>query len=229
MRRFIFSIILLSAVTTALARDPASLVLDRRMPEVRFENIALTDAIDFLRDVSEANIHVNWRALEPLLIGPDTIVNLRLLDVPLRKILSVLLADIGMAGQVSFYIDRGVIEITTREIADSQMLTRVYDIQDLLLEIPDFEGPDLNLSSNQGKGGGGGTGIFDPQDNSDTSNEDRKTKTERADDIVQLIQETIQPEIWRDNGGNASIRYYQGNVIVTAPRSVHEAIGGPID
>jgi hypothetical protein len=41
-----------------------------------------------------------------------------------------------------------------------------------------------------------------------------------------MIRETVRPEIWRENGGAASIRFYNGNLIVTAPRSVQEAIGG---
>jgi len=55
------------------------------------------------------------------------------------------------------------------------------------------------------------------------------TKTERADALVKMIREVIRPEIWRENGGEASIRYYNGNLVVTAPRSVHEALGGPLE
>ena len=50
-----------------------------------------------------------------------------------------------------------------------------------------------------------------------------------ADQLVTLIRETIRPTIWKENGGTAAIRYYNGNLIVTAPRSVHEAIGGPLE
>jgi hypothetical protein len=35
--------------------------------------------------------------------------------------------------------------------------------------------------------------------------------------------------VWRQNGGPASIRFFNGTLIVTAPRSVHEAIGGPLE
>jgi hypothetical protein len=233
MRRAIAAFVLaasalFASADRALARDPAAVALDRVLPEVRFENVTLTDAIDFLRDVSSANIHVNWKAMEPLLVGPDTLVNLRLRGVTLRKILSTMLADTGMSGQLAFYVDRGVIEITTREIADSKMLTRVYDIADLLLEIPDFEGPDLSLSSSVGRNNGSNEGLLSRRDDDDDE-EETLTKAERAEQIVQLIQETIQPDIWRENGGKASIRYFRDSLIVTAPRSVHEAIGGPID
>jgi hypothetical protein len=50
-----------------------------------------------------------------------------------------------------------------------------------------------------------------------------------ADSLVKLIMDTIRPEIWKENGGNSTIRFFQGNLIVTAPLSVQEAIGGPVD
>ena len=37
--------------------------LDRVLPAVNFTNVTLKDAIDFLRDVSGSNIHVNWRPM----------------------------------------------------------------------------------------------------------------------------------------------------------------------
>jgi hypothetical protein len=55
------------------------------------------------------------------------------------------------------------------------------------------------------------------------------TRTERADQLVEMIREIIRPEIWKENGGPASIRYFNGQLIVTAPKSIHEAIGGSWD
>ena len=39
----------------------------------------------------------------------------------------------------------------------------------------------------------------------------------------------IQPDIWHVNGGLAGIRYFNGSLIVTAPRSVHEALGDGVN
>ncbi|HZK81658.1 MAG TPA: hypothetical protein VFC46_11335, partial [Humisphaera sp.] len=55
------------------------------------------------------------------------------------------------------------------------------------------------------------------------------TREDRAKSVVDLIMAVIQPEIWQENGGKAAIRYWNGNLIVTAPRSVQEAIGGAWD
>lgn len=71
-------------------------------------------------------------------------------------------------------------------------------------------------------GGGGGSG-------GGRGTEKIKSKVERAEALVTLVRETVRPEIWKENGGNAAVRYYNGNLIVTAPRSVQEAIGGPLE
>ena len=75
-------------------------------------------------------------------------------------------------------------------------------------------------------GGGGGSGGLFNNSNQDRNKEPAKTKDQRAQDLVDLIINPVRPDIWKENGGPASIRYFNGNLIISAPRSVHEAIGG---
>ena len=228
----------------ASSQSTATRSLNRTLPEVKFTGTTLRDSFDFLRDVSGANIHVNWRALEAAGVTGDTQVNVRLRDVPLRKVLNTLLDEAGV-GLLTYYTSEGVIEVTTSELADKEMITRVYPVDDLIMEIPDFDNaPSFSLSDSQGSGGSGGTSggsrggggggggggfSFGGGSGGGEQKEKTKTKTERADALVKMIREVIRPEIWRENGGEASIRYYNGNLVVTAPRSVHEALGGPLE
>jgi hypothetical protein len=55
------------------------------------------------------------------------------------------------------------------------------------------------------------------------------TKAERVEKLIALITKTIRPEVWEANGGTATISYFRGYLVIAAPRSVQEAIGGPID
>jgi hypothetical protein len=243
------------------AQVSASRALNMRLPEVKFQGVTLRDAFEFLRDVTGANLHVNWKAIEAVGVTGDTTVNVRLRDITLRKILTVLLNESGASAQLTFYTSDGVIEVTTAEMADAQMITKVYPVDDLLMEVPDFDNaPDFSLESSSnsggggrggrgggggsrggrgggggygGGGGGGGGGLFGGGGGGGggmgRGEEKTKTKTERAEELVKMIQEVVRPEIWRENGGQASIRYYNGHLVVTAPRSVHEAIGGPVE
>jgi len=241
----------------ASSQSTATRSLNRTLPEVKFTGTTLRDSFDFLRDVSGANIHVNWRALEAAGVTGDTQVNVRLRDVPLRKVLNTLLDEAGV-GLLTYYTSEGVIEVTTSELADKEMITRVYPVDDLIMEIPDFDNaPSFSLSDSQGSGGSGGTsgsrgggggggygggggrggggggggggGFSFGSGGGAEAKEKTKTKTERADALVTMIRETIRPDVWREAGGPASIRYYNGNLIVTAPRSVQEALGGPTE
>ena len=206
--------------------------LDQRLPEMKFTGVTLGDAIDFLRDAGGVNIHVNWKALEEHNVTPDTTVNVRLRAVTVRKILTVLLSEAGGGDALTFYVDEGVVEVTTRDLADKKVYTKVYPVDDLVMEIPQFaEPPSFNLQSttdqSRGGGGGGGSGIFGgsgSDQNRDQAN--TTTRDQRGEELVQLITETVRPDIWAVNGGTATIRYFRGNLVVTAPRSVHEALAG---
>jgi hypothetical protein len=210
-----------------------SRTLNRVLPEMKFTGVTFGDAIDFVRDVSGVNIHVNWKALEQENVTADTPVNIRLRAVTLRKVLNLLLSEASGSDALTYFVDQGVVEITTRELADKKVYTKVYPIHDLIMDVPDFDGPDLSLQSasdqaQQGGGGGGGGGLFGQSGESNRDKDDQNTTTrdERGEQLVELIVESVRPEIWAANGGTATIRYFNGSLIVTAPRSVHEAIGG---
>ncbi len=213
----------------------ARLILKHKVSDVNFNNVSLADAIDNIRDGSGLNVHVNWRALEGVGITRQTAVSARMHEVPLRKLLRTIINDAGSADSITYFIDEGIVEITTREIADQQMITKVYPVADLVAEIPNFAGPNVQLSSvGQGgggrSGGGGGGSLFsDSGNDTSTTNQQPKTKDQSAEDLVTLIKETVKPEVWRDNVGTAAIRYFNGHIIVTAPRSVHESLGGESD
>jgi uncharacterized membrane protein YgcG len=237
-----------SVVCTTIAMlwlgNPASAAVSARralsntLPAVKLDGVTIADAIDFLRDVSGANIHVNWRALEGVGVGKDTQINVNLRNVALRKVMDLVINEAGAGVQLAYYVDQGVIEVTTRELADKDLFTKVYPVQDLLVEVPDFAGPDFNITSNNssqtsgsgGGGGGGGNGLFGGGSSSGTSRDEKVlTKTERAQQLIDVITSVVQPDVWQMNGGTAAIRFFNGNLIVTAPRSVHEALGGVVD
>lgn len=227
--------------------------MGKNVPQINFTGVTLKDAIDFLRDVSGLNIHVNWKAIEAAGVAADTPINVKLRDVSIRKVLTLVLNEASGGVGLTFYIDDGVVEVTTREIADSQMFTVVYPVQDLLFEPPPFvEPPDFAVSSNgsgganrgggrgggsRGGGGGGGVGGgsafggagFGGGGGGAAAAGQARDKDAKAQELITLIQETVYPDCWVTAGGKASIKFFSGNLIITASRTVHEAIGGVVD
>jgi hypothetical protein len=220
-----------SAATTSSARA----ALEMRLPEAKLTNVTLADALDFLRDIGGANIIVDWKALDALNIGKDTPININLHSVRLAKVLSLVLSEAAPGDLLTFYVDENVIQITSRAEADKKLIVIVYNVMDLLAEQDPFEPLQLSdtfLSSGGpqvqgGSGTGGNTSATIFSGNAGTAT--TITKQEEADKLIKLIETIIRPDIWKTNGGVADIEYYNGNLIVSAPRSIQEAIGGPVD
>ena len=194
-------------------------MIKRGLPNVDLDRVGLADVIDFLRDTTQLNVVVQWRTLEVEGIGRDTPVTLQARGVTAGRLLQLVLDAAGDG--LTYYVDEGVVTVTTRAAADRVLITRTYDVRDLLLVVPNFPAPDVGFGvANGGRGGAGGNGG-----NNDFGN-DAATRAERAEQLLDLIRRTIRPEIWRENGGPASIRHFRGSLVVTAPPSVHAALGG---
>lgn len=235
--------VLFFALLTSRASATTGRQLNRVLPEVNMAGIAFADAIDFVRDVSGANIVVNWKALEGAGVSRDVPVNIRLRSISLRKALDLILTQAGGGDKLGFTLDQGVVEVTTRELVDQRLYTRVYPVDDLIMDIPDFtDAPDFSLNSTSNNtaqnpsaqggvaaGGGGGGNLFNGNGSGSSGGKEFKTKNERAQNLIDLIEHIVKPDVWRDNGGNSVIRFFNGSLIVTAPRSVQEAIGGSWD
>lgn len=73
-----------------------------------------------------------------------------------------------------------------------------------------------------GAGGGGGIPIGDPREE-----RERVSEAERAQQIIDIITDTVEPNAWDVTGGEwATLRYYQRTIIINAPDFIHRQIGG---
>jgi hypothetical protein len=221
--------LLLGATSQAFAVSSARAALSGRIPAAKLDNVPLEDAIDFLRDVAGVNINVDWKSLAAANITKETQINLNLHDVSAAKVLALVLSQAGPGDLLTYFIDQNVVEITTRAVEDQQMITVVYYVQDLLQPNDTFNYAIASIGGGSaqvtGGGGGGGSSTLSNSQNGAQG----KTVDDKANQLIKLIETVVRPEVWRDNGGTASMAYLNGNLIVTAPRSVQEAIGGPVD
>jgi Flp pilus assembly secretin CpaC/tetratricopeptide (TPR) repeat protein len=227
----------------------ARAMLDRQLPDLRFDQVPFTDVIEFLRDSTQANIFVNWRALEAAAIDRNTPISTRLRNVKFSKVLRTILDDVGGGTvKLGYTIDEGVITISTLEDLAQNVDTRVYDIRDLIINVPEFtNSPDFNLGGGNGNTGGlggggfgggggggfgggtsGGSGLFGGNTGSGNNNDDEDegpTRSELVEQIIQLIQDTVASDTWKDNGGTiGAIRELSGQLIVTQTPENQNAI-----
>ncbi len=185
-------------------------------------NVSLERAIANLRTLTGANITVNWKSLETIGVMRNTPVNVTLNSAAtFRKVLNLVLESASPESALTFEVEDNVITILSRVDADKHMVTRMYLVDDLL--VAPIEVPRSNFKLPSG-GSGGQIGDFSGANQDNTQTEDKSLKAKNGDDLVQMIITNIRPEIWKQNGGSATITLYDGKLIVTAPLSVQEKI-----
>jgi len=176
-------------------------LLDRKLPEVRFDTVGFADVIDFLRDVTGANIFVNWKALERADIDRNVPVSARLRDIKFSKVLdTVLKAASNEKATLAWRRDDGVIEISTAADLQLNLVTKVYDVRFLAKWRK-------NAAATQ-----------------------PSTKpTEPADPLLRILYGSFAPASWKVAGGAGEIKEVGGQLIISATEENHRAIGVLID
>ena len=174
--------------------------LDRKLPDLTFKDDKLLDVVDFLRDVTGANIFINWRALELAGIEKETKISVHFKDVKFEKALATII-EIAGAGKAKLgsEVDEGVITVTTAEdLQQHTIVTKTYDIRDLLH----------------------GKALVGKMQQSPA-----EMPRERVELVMKLVTGTIDSESWRDNGGKIGVlKEIHGQLIVTQTEDNQKAI-----
>lgn len=217
-------------------RERLRMILDT----VSIDDVAARDAFDWYSKTTGIPLVINWDAMAEENVDPEAPLTIELRNVPAGQLLGIMLRQWSPEQELIFEASPYYMQIMTKAQANKFRVVRVYVVDDLLMEIPAFEdAPQVSLNdalsntssggggnaSNGAGGGGGGAGMFGEIDE-DT--EPRKTKTERGGDLAGLIRDTIEPDVWVENGGDSTVKYFQGKLIVSAPMYVHRQIGIPV-
>lgn len=109
--------------------------------------------------------------------------------------------------------------------------TRVFNVRDIIMPVPDYGVSPLNLQCTSGSRGGTGAGSSIFADTSEWGRdwgENGKTPEESFVDLIDLLRETIAQGTWDEGSGNA-IRGRQGMLIVTHQPEVIEKVKSVLD
>ncbi|MFP6765647.1 MAG: hypothetical protein VB858_18605, partial [Planctomycetaceae bacterium] len=110
---------------------------------INFIDTPLIDCIQFIAQQHEIPIIIEQLALDDAGIPSDEPLNLVLSGITLRSALKILLQDL----QLTYVIEDEVMKITTVDLANERLSTRVYPVGDLVVQ--------LNAQGLGGQGSGG--------------------------------------------------------------------------
>jgi len=184
--------------------------LSSQRVSLEFENMFLEEIVDYLRASTGLNIIIHQEVLQRY--GEDELrFTIRLKNLRLKSALKLLL---GMRDLTATYRD-GVLVIVSQDSVHRGVVTRVYDVRDLLFRIRDFPGPSVELASPGNPGGAltGATFTIEEEGNSPIT----------EDFITEIITTNTAGNSWDENE-NVAITLVNGLLIVTQSGKAHREV-----
>lgn len=117
-----------------------------------FVELPLSDAVAQISETHGIPIVVDNRALDEIGMSAEDPVNLTLANVSLRSFLRIMLRDLDL----TYVIKDEVMQITTTEAAEQNLVNKVYPVGDLVVPVIQLGGMG---GGGGGLGGGGGGGL----------------------------------------------------------------------
>ncbi len=222
------------AAEAALDEAPISVRMRDIVKDAVIDDATARAAFAWWSRVTGISLVIDWQAMENDGIDPDRPISLNLRFVSAGQLLEILMQQTqNDFAELIYETTPWYVRVMTKAQANRRPVVRIYEVADLVTEIPTFtDAPQMDLRealSNTNSGGGGGAssqGLFEDED--DDRDQPRTTKQQRGEDLADLIRQSIEPTIWQANGGQyASVRYFNGRLIVNAPMYVQRRIGMP--
>lgn len=158
---------------------------------LEFTDTSLNEVLNELQERYAIPIHLDRPALEELGVNIDEPVTVSLRDISLQAALRLMLEQL----QLTYIIENEVLLVTSRDAAEKELLTCVYDVRDLAV----LASPPLQSK--------GASACVD------------------CKRLVDVLTNCIANGTWRENGGSAEVRSFgPGLLVVSQTPDVHEKI-----
>jgi hypothetical protein len=164
--------------------------------ELDFTETPLEQVKSYLQEHLNVQFYLDRRVLDEAGITSDTPITFSMKNVPFEMMLRLISKEIN----ATYYLDNGVVIITTPDEAEQNLETRVYRVDDLI----------LTQSTDKDKGSAD-NGVL------------KFTGADYAG-LIDVVTTTVKPETWDTVGRPGSISPYRGTLCISQTAEVHREI-----
>lgn len=209
-------------------RRTLGMLKDRRIP-AEFNEVPFATALAYVQKTTGVNMDVNWAALEKVGIDKETSISMKLPDASAETIMERMIEKVSpdKSTAAAWAVDNGILTVSSEQQINSRTVTEIYDVRDLLVEIPNFtNAPDFDLTAVLASDSA--TSTPSPFASSAKSGlEHRTTPEQRTKEVIDIITNTVAHDTWQENGGEVGfVQQFQGALVVTSTPRVHKSIDG---
>ena len=217
------------------ARD--NMVKMQKLVSFDFNESRLEDVIAYITKETGVNFEVLWGSGGEGL-DKEATITLSVKDMDALTALEKIFETLSSGGFSSTdastwqFTAYGAMQIGPKKLLNKYKRVEVYDVNDLLFEIPVYDDvPQIDLQALQG-GGQGGSGrspFTGGQGNRNTQRGEQREQRRRTriSEIQNLITKTVEADQWALQGGEGGqIEIYEGHFVVLAPDYLHRALVG---
>jgi len=176
--------------------------------------VKLSNAVEALRRELDVQFQLDPEGLEEAGVTQDEEISVVYRDRRGDQLLNLMLTPLHL----TYVIKDGVVQITSEEKAAEQLVTRAYNVRDL-----------LEPWSPKGKRSGGASPLPVPEGTQVVWSAKgaalaRAQYYDAIDELIDLISSTVDPDTWTDNGGSGSISIFRGLLIVSQTEATHNEV-----
>ncbi|CAG0980443.1 hypothetical protein PHYC_01738 [Phycisphaerales bacterium] len=223
------------APAAALRVSPRQLAESRlaRPATLEFNDQRLEDVLNEIIRAANVQATVMWRSdADPSGLDPDVHITVKSVAGTFTDLVERVLAQstpdaIAAADFATWqFTESGDLQLGPRARLNAFKRVEAYPVRDLLQARFDFvDAPEIDLQAALQAGDGGSMGAIFRDTSNAESLRSGETLEDRAQRLIELIQDTIEPAQWPVNGGDAAaIRPFQDSLVVSAPDYIHRQI-----
>ncbi len=180
---------------------------------LKYDNAKFSEVIADLKKQTGFNIYVDWQTLEAAGLERSNPITLDISEAPFDKAIQLILDQLGRdLVPLKFEIESKIVVLSTTENLNRNVYTQTYAVADICLSPPPLNSPEL------------------PTINAQYLTSDPESSEKELERIINLIQETVDPDGWKRNGGVvSSLTAVKHNLVIRTTRANHCKIRAALD